>query len=106
MFSVVSHDLRSPINTIKRQHKALKEHIANNNIAKISATNDKAIAVTESTNHLLNNVLHWSLEQSQQMLFTAQEIALRPTLEHVLFDYEELVQANNVSITSELETVA
>lgn len=103
LFSVVSHDLRSPINTIKYQHEQLKEHIAANDLTAIAATNDKAIVVTESTSHLLNNVLHWSLEQSNQLLFSPQEIALRPTVEHVLFDYKNLVQANNITIDSALE---
>lgn len=103
LFSVVSHDLRSPINTIRNQHKALKEHIVNNNLEALTATNNKAIAVTESTSHLLNNVLHWSLEQSNQLLFSPQEIALRPTVEHVLYDYGMLVEVNDIVINSELE---
>lgn len=103
LFSVVSHDLRSPINTIKNQHVELKEHIANNNLPAIQEVNNKAIAVTESTSHLLNNVLHWSLEQSNQLLFNPQEIALRPTIEHVLYDYRMLVEANNITIESDLE---
>jgi len=103
LFSVVSHDLRSPMNTIKQQHKELKEHISNNNMQAVKEINKKAIVVTESTSHLLNNVLHWSLEQSNQVLFAAKEIALRPIIEHVLFDYKELVQANDVVIDSELK---
>ncbi len=103
LFSVVSHDLRSPINTIKNQHVELKEHIANNNLPAIQEVNNKAIAVTESTSHLLNNVLHWSLEQSNQLLFNPQEIALRPTIEHVLYDYRMLVEANNIIIDADLE---
>ncbi|WP_408039629.1 tetratricopeptide repeat-containing sensor histidine kinase [Tenacibaculum amylolyticum] len=100
LFSVVSHDLRSPMNTIKHQHQQLKKHIANHNIKGIEEANNTAITVTESTSHLLNNVLHWSLEQSNQMVFSQKEYPLQPIIKHVLHGYENLVEANDVSITT------
>ncbi len=100
LFSVVSHDLRSPMNTIKHQHLQLKKHIANNNIVGIKEANNSAITVTESTSHLLNNVLHWSLEQNNQMVFEQKEYPLKPIIEHVLYDYENLIEANDIEITT------
>lgn len=98
LFSVVSHDLRSPMNTIKHQHLQLKKHIENNNIEGIREANNSAITVTESTSHLLNNVLHWSLEQNNQMVFEQKEYPFKPIIEHVLYDYENLIEANDVEI--------
>ncbi|CAM1334592.1 ATP-binding protein [Tenacibaculum aestuariivivum] len=103
LFSVVSHDLRSPINSIKKQHQKLAKHIANNNFSAIKEATKSAIAVTESTSHLLNNVLHWSLEQSNQLNFTKEEHVLQHIIEHVLFDYEDLVEAKNISVSSDFE---
>ncbi|WP_237276796.1 tetratricopeptide repeat-containing sensor histidine kinase [Tenacibaculum ovolyticum] len=103
LFSVVSHDLRSPINSIKRQHQKLAKHIANNDLPAIKEATKSAIAVTESTSHLLNNVLHWSLEQSNMLNFSEEEHALQPVIEQVLFDYENLAEAKAISITSELD---
>jgi signal transduction histidine kinase len=103
LFSVVSHDLRSPINSIKRQHQKLAKHIVNNDLPAIKEATKSAIAVTESTSHLLNNVLHWSLEQSNMLNFSEEEHALQPVIEHVLFDYENLAEAKAISITSELD---
>lgn len=98
LFSVVSHDLRSPMNTIKHQHLQLKKHIDNNNLEGIREANNSAITVTESTSHLLNNVLHWSLEQNNQMVFEQKEYPFKPIVEHVLYDYENLIEANDVEI--------
>ncbi len=100
LFSVVSHDLRSPMNTIKYQHEQLKKHIADNNLEGIEEANNTAITVTESTSHLLNNVLHWSLEQSNQMVFAQKEYPLKPIVEHVLYDYEHLIEANAIEIST------
>ena len=104
LFSVVSHDLRSPINSIKRQHQKLAKHIANNDLPAIKEATKSAIAVTESTSHLLNNVLHWSLEQSNMLNFSEEEHALQPVIEQVLFDYENLAEAKAISITSNLDS--
>lgn len=103
LFSVVSHDLRSPMNTIQYQHEQLKKHIEANNLDGVKEANNTAIMVTKSTSHLLNNVLHWSLEQSNQLLFNLSEHALRPIVEHVLYDYETLVEAKDIHFNSELE---
>ncbi|WP_299681708.1 tetratricopeptide repeat-containing sensor histidine kinase [uncultured Tenacibaculum sp.] len=100
LFSVVSHDLRSPMNTIKYQHEQLKKHIADNNLEGIKEANNTAITVTESTSHLLNNVLHWSLEQSNQMVFAQKSYPLKPIVEHVLYDYENLIEANAIAIST------
>lgn len=103
LFSVVSHDLRSPMNTIQYQHEQLKKHIDGNDIEGIKEANNTAIAVTKSTSHLLNNVLHWSLEQSNQLLFNQGEHALKPLIEHILFDYGTLMEAKEIAISSEVE---
>ena len=103
LFSVVSHDLRSPINTIKYQHKELENLIAKKDINAIAQANKKAIEVTESTSHLLNNVLHWSLEQSNQMMFDVKKTSLSPIIQHVLYDYKNIAVANNVRVNEVLE---
>ncbi|MEX6626510.1 tetratricopeptide repeat-containing sensor histidine kinase [Tenacibaculum salmonis] len=104
LFSVVSHDLRSPINTIKRQHKKLEKHIENNDLPAIIEATQVAISVTQSTSRLLDNVLYWSLDQSNILSFIPEKNALHPIIEHLLFDYRNLVSVKDISISSDLET--
>ncbi|MCD8404444.1 tetratricopeptide repeat-containing sensor histidine kinase [Tenacibaculum dicentrarchi] len=104
LFSVVSHDLRSPINTIKRQHKKLEKHIENNDLPAIKQATQVAISVTQSTSRLLDNVLYWSLDQSNILSFLPEKYALRQIIEHLLFDYQNLGSVKDISITSDLET--
>ncbi|WBX73926.1 tetratricopeptide repeat-containing sensor histidine kinase [Tenacibaculum pacificus] len=104
LFSVVSHDLRSPINTIKRQHKKLEKHIENKDLPAIKQATQVAISVTQSTSRLLDNVLYWSLDQSNILSFIPEKNALHPIIEHLLFDYENLLSVKDISILSDLET--
>ncbi|MEY8861897.1 ATP-binding protein [Tenacibaculum singaporense] len=103
LFSVVSHDLRSPINTIKRQHEKLKRQLKNKEYDAVSETTNNAIALTESTSHLLNNVLHWSLEQNNQLSFKAEEYPLKPLVEQAVYNFEEIAEAKNIVLTTKLE---
>ncbi|MDO6676662.1 ATP-binding protein [Tenacibaculum sp. 1_MG-2023] len=103
LFSVVSHDLRSPINTIKRQHEKLKRQLKNKEYDAVSETTNNAIALTESTSHLLNNVLHWSLEQNNQLSFKAEEYPLKPLVEQAVYNFEEIAEAKNIALTTTLE---
>ena len=103
LFSVVSHDLRSPINTIKRQHEKLKRQLKNKEYDAVSETTNNAIALTESTSHLLNNVLHWSLEQNNQLSFKAEEYPLKPLVEQAVYNFEEIAEAKNIALTTMLE---
>ncbi|WP_170137027.1 tetratricopeptide repeat-containing sensor histidine kinase [Tenacibaculum gallaicum] len=103
LFSVVSHDLRSPINTIKRQHEKLKRQLKNKEYDAVSETTNNAIALTESTSHLLNNVLHWSLEQNNQLSFKAEEYPLKPLVEQAVYNFEEIAEAKNITLTTKLE---
>ncbi|MEE4001535.1 tetratricopeptide repeat-containing sensor histidine kinase [Tenacibaculum sp. FZY0031] len=103
LFSVVSHDLRSPINTIKRQHEKLKRQLKNKEYEAVSETTNNAIALTESTSHLLNNVLHWSLEQNNQLSFKAEEYPLKPLVEQAVYNFEEIAEAKNIALTTILE---
>ena len=103
LFSVVSHDLRSPINTIKRQHEKLKRQLKNKEYDAVSETTNSAIALTESTSHLLNNVLHWSLEQNNQLSFKAEEYPLKPLVEQAVYNFEEIAEAKNIALTTMLE---
>ncbi|MBG6131218.1 signal transduction histidine kinase [Aquimarina sp. EL_43] len=103
LFSVVSHDLRSPVNALKRQHEKLLDHIAEKDLLGIKKTTNTAITLTESTSHLLNNVLHWSLEQSEQLFFEPQTYPLKPILEHVINDYEYLATTKNIVLNTSLD---
>ncbi|WP_108808378.1 tetratricopeptide repeat-containing sensor histidine kinase [Aquimarina spinulae] len=103
LFSVVSHDLRSPVNALKRQHEKLLDRIAEKDLLGIKKTADTAITLTESTSHLLNNVLHWSLEQSEQLFFEPETYPLKPILEHVISDYEYLATTKDIVLNTTLD---
>ena len=103
LFSVVSHDLRSPINTIKRQHQKLLRQLKNKDYEALGEITSTAIALTESTSHLLNNVLHWSLEQNNQLAFQTEVYPLKPLVEQAVYNFEHPAEAKNINLSTEFE---
>ncbi|WP_152286594.1 tetratricopeptide repeat-containing sensor histidine kinase [Flavicella marina] len=103
LFSVVSHDLRSPINTLNKLHKKFLKQINSENFAQLKTTANKALMLTESTSKLLNNVLHWSLEQNKQMVFTISEYPLHKLVELVVYDFLNIAEAKQIKITESLQ---
>lgn len=98
LFSVVSHDLRSPMSALRKLHRKLKDQIVKNDIENLEKTIETSSNISESMYGLLNNVLHWSLEQSKQLLFQPEINALQPIIEQVLFDFKGLATAKHISL--------
>lgn len=98
LFSVISHDLRSPVNALRKQHNTLLRQITNKELDSIQKTVNTTVSITENMHHLLNNVLHWALEQSNQLFFEKRVCALLPIIQHVLFNFESLAEAKQIKI--------
>ncbi|EDP96242.1 Membrane associated signal transduction histidine kinase [Kordia algicida OT-1] len=103
LFSVVSHDLRSPVNALRKQHKQLKAEIEKQAYENLDKTIATATTISEGMYGLLNNILHWSLEQSKQLLFLPKVMRLQPTIEHVIFDFKEFASTKNISLQTNLD---
>ncbi len=104
LFSVVSHDLRSPINTLKKQHQQILDCIISKDFSGVEKTTKTAIAITEDTFHLLNNVLHWSLEQSDQLLFNQHIYPLQSLVAQTWYNLETLAKTKEITFRNQVNT--
>lgn len=102
LFSVVSHDLRSPINVLRKQYAQINTAIEKEDLASIKKTTAIAMEVTESTHHLLNNVLHWSLEQSNQLLFHPNTYPLSSLIINTSANFKGFAKAKQIDLQIEL----
>lgn len=102
LFSVVSHDLRSPINILRKQYAQIHTAIEKEDFASIKKTTTIAMEVTESTHHLLNNVLHWSLDQSNQLLFHPNTYPLSSLIINTSANFKGFAKAKQIDLQIEL----
>jgi len=62
-FSIISHDLRNPLNTIMGFSELLLEDIENRRFSEIESYARIIVDVSNQSNNLLHNLLEWSLTQ-------------------------------------------
>jgi signal transduction histidine kinase len=103
LFSVISHDLRSPVKMLIKQQKGFLKKLKKGETTALEETAGSALNIAESLNHLLNNVLHWSLEQNDQMIFNQQVQPISPVINQVLFDFRLLSEEKDITLESDLD---
>ena len=102
LFSVISHDLRSPINVLVKQQDKLLKHIEAQDLVKIKNHSSKTVKLAKSLQHLTNNVLNWSLEQNEKVIFNQRDWPLTPIIKEVLADFYSLVEVKQIDLQLQL----
>jgi signal transduction histidine kinase len=96
LFSIVSHDLRSSVQAVKSSTAQLLENLNNNNVTELRKLLNENSAIANSTYHLLDNLLHWALLQTQQSYFKQEALRLHYIVEHTAFNYKPLMLGKNL----------
>ncbi len=92
LFSIVSHDLRSSVNTLKLSNKKVIKKLEKENIKEAHQLLQQNTNIVGSAYNLLDNLLNWALLQTKQSYFEIKEIHLFFTVEHVAYNYIPLIK--------------
>ncbi|MBC8644868.1 hypothetical protein H9W95_14970 [Flavobacterium lindanitolerans] len=63
LFSIIAHDLRTPVYLLKESNLRLKKALIKNELTDLEKQLDLNINMTENIYSMLDNLLYWSLEQ-------------------------------------------
>lgn len=103
LFSIVSHDLKSPVLALQNSQQRLAAGIENQPKEQIKEALEANAQSAAATYRLLNNLLHWSLEQSDQLSFSPESIGLNRLIEQVLYDYQGPLRQKQIQLINDLE---
>jgi len=92
LFSIVSHDLRSSVNTLKLRNKKLIQQLEKDNIIEVHQLLKENSNLVGSAYNLLDNLLNWSLLQTKQSYFEIQKNHLFYTVEQVVYNYLPFIE--------------
>ena len=98
LFSIVSHDLKSPVLALQNSQKRLSSSLelkSNDDIKRALEENERSAA---STYRLLNNLLHWSLDQANQLVFMPETVKLSQLIAQIVYDYKASLQNKNITL--------
>ncbi|SFD78200.1 Signal transduction histidine kinase [Chitinophaga sp. CF118] len=101
LFSIVAHDLRSPVANLKINLHYLKTALTENRITQALALSEKIETISNSTHMLLNNLLHWALGQTGRLVLHQEVLHLQAITEQVCYDYIPVAATRNITIRNE-----
>ena len=99
LFSIIAHDLRSPIAQLKGSLELVsKEYISAQVFKEISARLSSEVDHLQST---LDNLLRWSMSQLQGLETKPEKISLPEVVNEKLALFESSMKKKNITIVSE-----
>ena len=99
LFSIISHDLRSPIGQLKNSLDLVnREYISPEAFQQISAKLSSEVDRLQST---LDNLLRWSISQLQGIKAAPERIALASLLEQKLMVFKQIADKKNIKLLLE-----
>ena len=98
LFSIVAHDLRSPMQLLKKIHQQLLHAKNPKDTHTFNALLNRSQAITDRTYALLDNLLFWALSQTRQLFFNKESLHLHAIIKQVVYDVKPLALERNIHI--------
>ena len=101
LFSIISHDLRSPISSLKNMSTLLKTgSVTQEEISEFSSKMDTTL---EKTMNLMDNLLHWATMQLKGRNMRNETLVVDDVVAEVLSFVKEEAELKKISITEEID---
>ncbi|MEE4000542.1 tetratricopeptide repeat-containing sensor histidine kinase [Tenacibaculum sp. FZY0031] len=104
LFSIVSHDLRSSVDLIKRTNINLLKKIDSLKDSLLSNIVLSNITTANTTYNLLENLLNWATLQTKQLYFHQESVDLHSIIKQVEYNFIPLFKSKNISFQNQIPT--
>ncbi len=100
LFSVISHDLRTPLANLQSILELIKSGDLNaNDLATVAGKLGQQV---KSSGHVLENLLEWAKSELNESKSNPTEVHLSPLVDEVIRQFEADLMAKNISIVNEI----
>lgn len=96
--SIISHDLKNPINTIISLSEMLVRKVQSNDLDAILEYANNIKQSTQRVKNLLLNLLEWSISQSGKMEFHPIKISLKSVIQEIVELAEQTLKQKEITI--------
>ncbi|WP_435355917.1 sensor histidine kinase [Emticicia sp. SJ17W-69] len=103
LFTIISHDLRSPFNSYQRYSEIVGYLIKTKQFGRLEEVLKKIDIVGLNLSALLNNLLEWSIVQQKQIKISLSEVNIQEFFNALLPLYRDLAQLKNVVIIEDFQ---
>jgi signal transduction histidine kinase len=98
LFAIIGHDLRSPAASLQNVAELVQYYYENGMSDQMSALGSRVVKSAKSINHLLDNLLNWSITQTGELTFLPEPISLCDAFNEVLEIYEDIILSKNIRV--------
>ena len=102
-FSIIAHDMKSPVNSIKGFSELLIELVEDRDYEKIKEFAGIILLSTNRAISLLTNLLEWSQSQSGRMAFNPEYFELNSVLNEVVLLFNGNAEQKFIKIVNEID---
>ena len=102
LFSIISHDIKGPLNTLRSFVDLLNTHSADMSRKEIGEMSNRIGDSLQNLDVLLNNLLAWSRLQLNQKVHAPELLNLQQVVEQTTALYSEAVMEKQIRITPEV----
>ncbi|UTW61792.1 hypothetical protein KFE98_17535 [bacterium SCSIO 12741] len=102
LFSIVAHDLRGPVQRLERSHKNMIKEVPKEEQTRWSASLKKNHQSIKETHNLLDNLLHWSLQETDGLHIHPEAHKPQRVLEQVLYDFQSILGDKQLTWTNSI----
>ncbi|WP_022667439.1 PAS domain-containing sensor histidine kinase [Desulfospira joergensenii] len=103
-FSIVAHDLRSPLSSISGLSRILCQEIQNKNFEKVEAYSEMIHQTSQNSVDLLMNLMEWSQSQTGMMKYNPGHMELKDIMEENIFIFTDIAEQKSIILTSDLSS--
>lgn len=97
-FSIISHDLRGPVSTLSGLVSVTKYFVDEKNASQLKEVLGKMEHSVDGLIKLLDNLLHWALQQRGHFPYVPEKLHLKSTLEDVVGMFGDMAKSKNIQL--------
>lgn len=101
-FSIIGHDLKSPISSLKVATDLIQHYYRRGEIEKLSEVGLKINTSVNNVNQLLDNLVNWAMSQRDMLKCEPKKIDLKEIINRVENIYKESITAKEIRIDNQL----
>lgn len=101
MFTIISHDIRSPLNTYQRYTEIVGYLVRNKQFDRLDKTLSQIDELGLHLSTLLNNLLQWSISQQKKDSISLKEVNIKTFFESLMPIYREMSKLKSITLVEE-----
>ncbi len=106
LFSVIAHDLKSPLSAFSAMSSTLADNIDVLQKEQIVTYLRKVEKGSQNLSELLNNLLEWSLSQTGSLPVNIEKLDIRAAMENAVKPLRDLAESKEIVLSLEAEPLA